>query len=34
VIPTLYYQFTSNRAITMPGEASAAPAPQPEPLGK
>jgi multidrug efflux pump subunit AcrB len=36
VIPTLYYQFTSNRPVVKPGEAEpqAQPNPQPEPLGK
>jgi multidrug efflux pump subunit AcrB len=37
VIPTLYYQFTSNRALATPGavnEAPAEPAPQPAPVGK
>jgi multidrug efflux pump subunit AcrB len=32
VIPTLYYQFTSNRALTRPGEAGSSP--QPLPVGK
>jgi HAE1 family hydrophobic/amphiphilic exporter-1 len=34
VIPTLYYQFTSNKALSTPGEAASAPEPQPAPIGK
>ncbi len=34
VIPTLYYQFTSNRPLAVPGEDELHPQPEPQPVGK
>ncbi|WP_414662564.1 efflux RND transporter permease subunit [Horticoccus sp. 23ND18S-11] len=34
VIPTLYYQFTSNRPVVIPGSGTVAGEPQPEPFAK
>jgi hypothetical protein len=34
VIPTLYYQFTSNRPLVNPSADSPRPEPQPAPVGK
>ena len=34
VIPTLYYQFTSNRALALPGASAPDAPPAPQPIGK